>query len=181
MNYILGGGGFSSRLMESVREEQGLAYSIWSSFRPLKEAGEFRVTVQTKNQSAGTVVEEILRQMTLIAKERVTDRELEDAKSYLIGSFPRRLETMGKIAQFLTLTEYYGLGLDYPEKYRGYIESITREDIKRGPRRGGQAIRDGIPGKGVRSHEGVGSNHCPDCLGVRTGARTGRHVLRHFA
>jgi zinc protease len=131
MNYILGGGGFSSRLMESVREEQGLAYSIWSSFRPLKEAGEFRVTVQTKNQSAGTVVEEILRQMTLIAKERVTDRELEDAKSYLIGSFPRRLETMGKIAQFLTLSEYYGLGLDYPEKYRGYIESITREDIKR--------------------------------------------------
>jgi zinc protease len=131
MNYILGGGGFSSRLMESVREQQGLAYSIWSSFRPLKEAGDFRVKVQTKNQSADTVVEEILRQMRVIMTQRVSDRELKDAKSYMIGSFPRRLETMGKIARFLTLTEYYGLGLDYPEKYREYIGSITRDDIKR--------------------------------------------------
>jgi zinc protease len=131
MNYILGGGGFSSRLMESVREEQGLAYSIWSSFRSWKEAGDFRVSVQTKNQSAETVVEEILRQMRLIMKERVSDRELEDAKSYMIGSFPRRIETMGKIASFLAAVEFHGLGLDYPEKYREYIASITREDVKR--------------------------------------------------
>jgi zinc protease len=69
--------------------------------------------------------------MRLIMKERVSDRELEDAKSYMIGSFPRRIETMGKIASFLAAVEFHGLGLDYPEKYREYIASITREDVKR--------------------------------------------------
>lgn len=131
MNYILGGGGFSSRLMQKVRDEMGLAYDIHSFFLPYKEGGLFEVGVQTKNASANTVIEEVLSQITSIRNEKVSDRELEDAKAYLTGSFPRRLDTNRKIADFLAVMEFYGLGLDYVEKYPRYIESVTKDDVLR--------------------------------------------------
>jgi zinc protease len=129
MNYILGGGGFSSRLMDTVRDEMGLAYSIYSSASSRMESGDFRVVAQTKNASANTVIKEIVEQMKKMREKKVTKEELEDARSFLIGSFPRRLDTMRKIADFLSLVEFYGLGPDYPEKYRQYISGVTREDI----------------------------------------------------
>ena len=61
----------------------------------------------------------------------VSEKELEGAKKYLIGSFPMRLDNQGKLVNFLSQVEYYGLGLDYPEKYRGLIQSVTREEILR--------------------------------------------------
>ncbi|MDH5767388.1 MAG: insulinase family protein [Nitrospirota bacterium] len=131
MNYILGGGGFSSRLMESIRDEMGLAYDVSSSFTAPKETGDFQAEVQTKNESANKVIDEIRRQMNRIREEKVSDEELSDAKSYLTGSFPRRLDTNRKIADFLTTVEFYNLGLDYVEKYPGYINSVTKDDILR--------------------------------------------------
>ncbi len=131
MNYILGGGGFSSRLMETVRERMGLAYDIHSYFAPYKEGGLFEVGVQTKNESAKTVIHEIRGQVERIREEKVSDRELADAKAYLTGSFPRRLDTGRKIADFLVAVEFYGLGLDYIEKYPYYINSVTKDDVLR--------------------------------------------------
>jgi zinc protease len=131
MNYILGGGGFSSRLMQTVRDEMGLAYDIHSAFAPYKEGGLFEVAVQTKNKSANTVIDVIDEQLSRIGKEEVTDQELGDAKAYLTGSFPRRLDTNRKIADFLAVVEFYGLGLDYVEKYPGYITSVTKDDVLR--------------------------------------------------
>lgn len=131
MNYIFGGGGFSSRLMQSIRDEMGLAYDVDSSFSLNKEKGLFQVEVQTKNESADLVISEILKQMERIRKEYVSDEELTDAKSYLTGSFPRRLDTDRKIADFLALVEFYNFGLDYIEKYSGYINSVIKEDILR--------------------------------------------------
>lgn len=131
MNYILGGGGFSSRLMQAVREEKGLAYDIHSYFSALSEGGFFQVGLQTKNVSAEEVISEVLKQIRRIRQEGVSDRELEDAKAYLTGSFPRKLDTNRKIADFITAVEFYGLGADYAEKYPGYIASITKEDILR--------------------------------------------------
>lgn len=131
MNYILGGGGFSSRLMEIIRDDKGLAYDVHSYFAPDKYGGLFEVGVQTKNESAGAVVSEILKQMKRIRQEPVSEKELDDAKAYLTGSFPRKLETNRKIADFLTAVEFYGLGLDYIEKYTGYINSVTRKDVLR--------------------------------------------------
>lgn len=131
MDYILGGGGFSSRLMDSVREEKGLAYSIYSSFDSQLHAGHFFISVQTKNGSAREVIREIDRQVRLIQDEPVSIDELADAKSYLTGSFPRRLETMSRIAMFLTLVEFYELGLDYPDHYVSYIEKVTARDVQR--------------------------------------------------
>jgi zinc protease len=131
MNYILGGGGFSSRLMQTVRDEMGLAYDIHSFFAPYKEGGLFEVVVQTKNESANTVVGVIDRQLKRIRSEQISDQELEDAKAYLTGSFPRRLETSRKIADFLAVVEFYGLGLDYVDKYALHIKAVTKDEVLR--------------------------------------------------
>ena len=131
MNYILGGGGFSSRMMKIIRDQMGLAYSIYSSFIGNKEPGQFQVEVQTKNESADVVIEEILHQIRRIRTEPVTDQELADAKSFLTGSFPRRLETGSRIAEFLTAAQFYELGDDYIEKYPEYINRVTKEDVLR--------------------------------------------------
>ncbi len=131
MNYILGGGGFASRLMEQIRNKRGLAYSVASFFDPGKFPGSFQIVLQTKNSSAKEAISLSLQQMERIQKELVSEKELEGAKKYLIGSFPMRLDTQGKLANFLAQVEYYGLGLDYPEKYPSLIQSITREEVLR--------------------------------------------------
>jgi zinc protease len=131
MNYILGGGGFSSRMMQSVREKMGLAYDVHSFFASYKEEGIFQIGVQTKNESANVTIEEVLREVEKIRKEKVSDEELSDAKSFLTGSFPRRLDTNRKIADFLASVEFYNLGLDYVQKYSEYINAVTKEDILR--------------------------------------------------
>jgi zinc protease len=131
MNYILGGGGFASRLMEVIRNKRGLAYSVGSFFDPGKYPGSFQIVLQTKNPSAREAISLSLEQMERIQKELVSEKELEAAKKYLIGSFPMRLDTQGKLANFLSQVEYYGLGLDYPEKYPSLIRSVTREDVLR--------------------------------------------------
>jgi zinc protease len=131
MNYILGGGGFSSRLMQSIRDEMGLAYDVHSFFAAYKEGGSFQVVVQTKNETANMVIQEIIKQINRIRSEKVTNQELFDAKSYLTGSFPRRLDTNRKIADFLAAIEFYKLGLDYVEKYPEFINSVTKDDVLR--------------------------------------------------
>jgi zinc protease len=131
MNYILGGGGFSSRLMQSIREEKGLAYDVHSYFAAYKESGTFQAGVQTKNESANAAIDEILRQIERIKNEQVSVQELSDAKAYLTGSFPRRLDTNRKIADFLASVEFFGLGLEYDKKYPVYINAVTQEDVLR--------------------------------------------------
>lgn len=131
MNYILGGGGFSSRLMQTVRDELGLAYDIHSLFVPYAAGGFFEVGVQTKNGSANTVIAEILKQVEKMRTLEVSDQELEDAKAYLTGSFPRRLDTNRKVADFLASVEFYDLGLDYIDRYQEYVKAVTKGDILR--------------------------------------------------
>ncbi len=131
MNYILGAGGFESRLMQNVREEKGLAYNIYSFFDANKYSGTFQVGVQTKNETANAAIDEILKEIKEIRTTPVSDAELSDAKSFLTGSFPLRLETGARIANFLIAVEYYGLGTDYIDKYPSYINSVTREDVLR--------------------------------------------------
>ncbi|MDH4230911.1 MAG: insulinase family protein [Nitrospirota bacterium] len=131
MNYILGGGGFASRLMDNIRDNKGLAYDVHSSFPASKYGGSFQAELQTKNESANTAISEVLKEIGRIRTEPVSDRELSDAKAYLTGSFPLRIDSNRKMAGFLTAVEYYGLGLDYVDNYRDYIESVTKDDILR--------------------------------------------------
>lgn len=131
MNYILGGGGFSSRLMDTIRDNKGLAYDVHSGFSARKEPGAFSVSIQTKNESANEVIEETLKEISRMQKELVSESELADAKAYLTGSFPLKMDTYAKIAGMLTSIEIYGLGLDYPQTYPRLINSVTREDLQR--------------------------------------------------
>jgi zinc protease len=131
MNYILGGGGFSSRAMESIRNQRGLAYSVYSYFGAEKGRGTFQFIMQTKNETAleaiGIAKEEIRR----IRREPVSEAELNDAKDYLTGSFPLRFDTMHKVANFLAQVEYFELGLEYPQHYPELIRKITDGDVTR--------------------------------------------------
>jgi zinc protease len=131
MNYILGSGGFASRLMQNIREEKGLVYDIHSFFAPNKYGGRFQVGLQTKNESANTAIEEVLKEIRNIRTTHVSDTELSDAKLFLTGSFPMRIETSSRIARFLVAVEYYGLGTGYIDNYPSYINSITKEDVLR--------------------------------------------------
>jgi zinc protease len=131
MNYILGGGGLSSRLMRSIRENMGLAYDVDSFFAPNKEGGMFQVEAQTKNASANLVISEVLKQMERMRKEYVSAEDLSEAKAFLTGIFPMRLDTNRKIADFLAYVEFYNLGLDYVGKYPDYINSVTKDDVLR--------------------------------------------------
>ena len=129
MNYILGGGGFVSRLMDNIRDNKGLAYDVHSSFAANRFGGSFRAGLQTKNESAHIAIEEVIREIERIRTEPVGDKELQDAKSYLTGSFPLRIDSNSKIAGFVLAVEFNSLGLDYVDKYPSLINSVTKEDI----------------------------------------------------
>lgn len=131
MNYILGSGGFSSRLLTEVRDNSGLVYSIYSRFNAGTDPGSFAVRFQTRNAAAQKAIDAVLAEIRRIRNHPVSEQELEETKSFLIGSFPLRMDTTAKIANALTQIEYFGLGLDYFEKYPRFIRSVTREAIQR--------------------------------------------------
>jgi zinc protease len=130
MNYILGGGGFSSRLMDDIRVNRGLAYSVSSAFSPGLEPGPFAVALETKNASAAEAINQVVAQLNRIRTQAVTAEELKDAKSYLVGSFSRKMDSMSKRAWLLGYVEVYGLGLDYPWRYPELIQHLTPADIQ---------------------------------------------------
>jgi zinc protease len=131
MNYILGGGGFSSRLTDEIRVKRGLAYSVGSYFDYGKYPGSFQVVLQTKNASAREALSLATEEMKKLQDGLVSEKELEGAKKYLVGSFPMRLGTQAKLVGFFSQVEYYGIGLDYPERYGSLINGVTREDINK--------------------------------------------------
>jgi zinc protease len=135
MNHILGGGSLRSRLMVDIRGKRGLAYSVGSRFGAGKYGGSFQVFMQTKNASAQEAINAARTEMERMRSEPVSEQELEDAKKYLIGSFPRTFGTQSGIAGFLAVAEYYALGLDYPERYPVLINAVTRDDVLRVARR----------------------------------------------
>ena len=131
MNYILGGGGFSSRTLDSIRNERGLAYSVYSYFSAEKGHGTFELVMQTKNETALEAIRIAKAEIRRMREELVTEQELSDAKDYLTGSFPLRFDTNRKVANFLAQVEYFQLGLDYPDRYADFIKRVTREDVQR--------------------------------------------------
>jgi len=134
MNYILGGGGFSSRTMDSIRNEKGLAYSVYSHFSAERKRGEFQLVMQTKNETAQEAIQIAREEIRRIREAPVSEQELSDAKDFLTGSFPLRLDTNRKVAGFLAQVEYFQLGLDYPDRYADLIRRITRDDVARAAR-----------------------------------------------
>jgi len=135
LNHILGGGGFESRLFREVREKRGLAYSVYSYLAPFEHAGLFLGGVSTRNDRAGETLDIILGEIKRIAAEGPTAEELEKAKRFLIGSYPLRFDTSGKITSNLLDMQIENLGIDYIDKRNGLIEAVTVEDTRRAARR----------------------------------------------
>jgi len=131
MNYILGGGGFVSRLMDQIRDNLGLTYGIYSHFEAREFPGAFQIVLETKNQNTNQAVAEIRKEIKKFLEKGVTATELAEAKAYLTGSFPLRMDTNAKMVKLLSAIEFYGLGLDYPEKYPQLINQVTGEEILR--------------------------------------------------
>ncbi|MEW6684411.1 MAG: pitrilysin family protein [Nitrospirota bacterium] len=131
MNYILGGGSFSSRLMSRIRDNEGLVYGISSGYDAKQYPGAFSVGLQTKTESAPAAIRAVLEEITKLRAEGATAAELEAAKNYLAGSFPLRYETNARMAILLGYVELYGLGLTYFEDYPNKIRAVTLDDVRR--------------------------------------------------
>ena len=128
--YVLGGGS-ASRLYTRVREERGLAYSVYAGAQPARYGASYLVSLQTRTDAVAEAVKLVREEMARMGREPMAPGELELAKSYLIGSFPLRLDTSGKLARFLGAMEESGLGLDYPERYKERIGRVTVEEAQR--------------------------------------------------
>ena len=100
-----------------------------------RSVGSFQVAMQTKNESAGEALRVAVAEIRRIREQGVTEEELQSAKDYLIGSFPLRLDTNQRVAGFLSQAEFFGLGLDYPERYPELIHKVSRDDALRVARR----------------------------------------------
>lgn len=131
MNYILGGGGFGSRLLDRIRTEKGLAYSVSSGFATPQFPGSFRIAMQTKKESTDDAVRLTCEELLRIRREPVSEDELEGAKLYLTGNFPLQLDSNRKIAGFLSSIEFFRLGDDYARSYLARIAAVTADDVLR--------------------------------------------------
>jgi zinc protease len=129
-SYILGGGS-ASRLYGRVREEGGQAYAVYSYVGPARYGASFVVGAQTRTAEVPKVLETVRGELRRMTREPVTDRELDLAKSYLVGSFPFRLDTSSKVADFLVAIESQGLGLDYADRYRAGVARVAAADVQR--------------------------------------------------
>jgi len=131
LNHILGGGGFTSRLYNEVREKRGLAYSVYSSVVPMEHAGVVLGSSGTRNDRAGETVDIIREQWKRMAADGPTADELADAKKFLTGSFPLRFSSSDRIAAILVAVQTSDLGIDYLDKRNGLIDAVTLEDVRR--------------------------------------------------
>ncbi len=131
LNYILGGGGFSSRLTVEVREKRGLAYSTYSYLLPLDRAGLWIGGVGTANERVGESISVIRDEWRRMAERGATEDELRRAKQYLTGAYPLRFDSNASIARILVGIQEAGLGVDYPEIRNDLIEAVTLADIAR--------------------------------------------------
>ncbi len=129
-NYVLGGGS-ASRLYTHVREERGLAYAVYGSILPGRYGAAYVVSLQTRVEAVAEAAQLVKEEMARMGRQPVADRELALAKAYLIGSFPLRLDTSGKVAGLLIGIEENGLGLDYPDRFKAEVAKVTAADVQR--------------------------------------------------
>ena len=129
MNYILGGGGFGSRLYTEIREKRGLAYSVGTYLHPMRLSALIAGSAGTKNERVAESLNLVKSEWSRMQDGRVTPEELERAQSYLTGSFPLRLSSTNAIARMLVSIQYHDLGIDYIDKRASYINAVTQEGI----------------------------------------------------
>jgi len=130
MHTILGANA-SSRLFMNLREEKGYTYGAYSSLDARRVAGSFRVTAEVRTAVTGASLKEFFFELERIRSETVSDKELADAKSYLTGVFPIRIETQEGLIEQIVSIRMFDLPDDYLHSYRDHISAVTAEDIQR--------------------------------------------------
>jgi zinc protease len=128
-NYILGGGGFVSRLMAEVREKRGLAYSVFSYFAPGKDTGIFQAGLQTKNDQAAMALEVMSSTIAKFIADGPTPSELIAAKSNLVNGYPLRIDNNRKLLDNVSSIAWNDLPLDTMEIWTKQVEAVTLEQV----------------------------------------------------
>jgi len=131
LNHILGGGGFASKLMEEVREKRGLAYSVYTYVYPYQHTSIFSGSVATRNEAIGESLDVIREEFKQMAENGPTQTELDNAKKYLIGSYPLRFDTNAKIASQLLGLRMDDFGPEYIDNRNDMMAAVTLDDVKR--------------------------------------------------
>lgn len=131
MNHILGGeGGLNSRLNRELRESRGLTYGAYTRLAPLKYGATWNGGFATRTNEADKALAVLQSALKNFAKSGPTDKEIDDAKQYLTGSFALNLDNNGDIAAFLITMQYYNLGIDYLARRNALINAVKREDVR---------------------------------------------------
>ncbi|HEU0186714.1 MAG TPA: pitrilysin family protein [Gallionellaceae bacterium] len=128
-NYILGGGGFVSRLMHEIREKRGMAYSVYSYFMPMQQPGPFQIGLQTKKEQANEALRMVRATLRDFIAKGVTDKELVAAKQNIVNGFPLRIDSNKKILDYLAVIGFYNLPLSYMDDFTGKVEKVTAAQI----------------------------------------------------
>ena len=130
-NHVLGGGGFTSRLVEEVRSKRGLSYSVYSYFSPYRNAGPFILGLQTRTDQADEAIEVCMNVLNDYISNGPTEEELQLSKQNIINGFPLRIDSNRDILGYLSVIGYYDLPLTYLNDFTKKIESITLDDVKK--------------------------------------------------
>ncbi len=135
VNYVLGGGGFTSRLYQEVREKRGLAYSVYSYLSSMEHAALVVGGVATQNGRVSQSLDLIRKEWRRMAEYGPSAQELQDAKTFLTGSFPLRFSSSGHISSMLVGMQLKDLGIDFLDRRNSFIEAVTLADARRVARR----------------------------------------------
>lgn len=129
-NYVLGGGGFVSRLYDEVREKRGLAYSVYSYFAPSLQPGPFTIGLQTQKEQTELALQVVRETLGRFLADGPSEAELAAAKANLIGGFPLRIDSNRKILDNLSTIGWYRLPLDWLERWPQRVEAVTVEQVR---------------------------------------------------
>jgi zinc protease len=130
-NYVLGGGGFDSRLTKDIRDKKGLAYSVYSYFMPMRELGPYQVGLQTRRETTQQAVDSAHAEIDRYLKDGPSAEELAQAKNNLVGGFPMRIDSNKKILEYLAMIGFYRLPLNWLDTYIPQVEAVTPADVLR--------------------------------------------------
>lgn len=130
-NYVLGGGGFSSRLMQEVREKRGLTYGVYSNFSPMIQKGPFLIGLQTEKKQADAALKVVNSTLDTFLKSGPTPAELKAAKDHLINSFAMKMDNNRKILDLVSMIGYYRLPITYLDTWTDNVRKVTAKDVQK--------------------------------------------------
>lgn len=129
-NYVLGGGGFVSRLTREVREKRGLSYSAYSYFNPMAQSGPYMAGLQTRKDQSDEALLVVRDTIAAFLRDGPTDSELKAAKDNLIGGFALRIDNNRKILENIAAIGFYQMPLDYLDTWTARVEKVTIADVR---------------------------------------------------